>query len=411
MASVRQLTTPNREGKHPWVVEYTDAGGKRRRATPPSGLKKDAEKLRQKIEREMQDDQHVPKAETTTIRSVCEEFMRLIELRVKDKSISAGRRLHYKTVIYRHLIPALGSRRANSLTLADAEALHTALIKKGINPVTVRHYLGACVSVERFSSKRGFSRTDIFSSYMKDRPLGQVEKIRTFEIQEVRHLLYNASLRPKGYQHRNQAFLACIVNLAAFCGLRRGEILGLTIQNIDLAAGFLRVRHNLDRADMLKGPKTRAGLRDVPLPRHVADLLREWVCKWMVADKRQLIFRTPEGFMYHSGNFNSRWKDLLDRSGLGEPDAEGRTFHFHALRHFAASYMIECGWSLPDVAALLGHAKFDMTLQTYAHAVAGGRQRCDKMQAMAQRLLAEDAIQLLPAVAHATETRQSLITH
>lgn len=57
------------------------------------------------------------------------------------------------------------------------------------------------------------------------------------------------------------------------------------------------------------------------------------------------------------------WRRLLKRAGLGD----GASLHFHALRHFAASVMIQQGIPLPDVARLLGHESFDLTLEVHAH--------------------------------------------
>ncbi len=74
MASVRRLK-PN-DPKSPWIVEYTDASGKRRRKMPKTGLKKDAEALRLKIEREMGDGVHV--AKPTTFREVTDNWIKEI---------------------------------------------------------------------------------------------------------------------------------------------------------------------------------------------------------------------------------------------------------------------------------------------------------------------------------------------
>lgn len=410
MASVRQIKTPNREGKRPWVVEYTDASGKRRRATPTTGMKKDADKLRQKIEREIEAGQHVVASKTSTVREVCEEFMRHLDRRIKDKTISPSRRFHFSSLIDMHLIPVLGNKKIKDLDIRDAEKAHASMLSRGNNAVTVRNKLGAAVSLERFAAKRKYTKTDVFSAYMHENPRKELPRIRTFTSEEVRHLLHVVGQRSAGYHRRNQAFLACMVNVAAFCGLRRGEILGLKASNVDFVGGFIRVRHNLDRTDTLKAPKTKAGVRDVPMPRHVAEMLRAYISDYAVKDDRDLIFRTPEGYSYFSGNFNNRWQDLLERCGFAKHDTEKRTFHFHALRHFAASWMIECGWSLPTVAGLLGHSTFDMTLQIYAHAVAGGQQQCDRMQSAAERLLAEPAARLVSAQVDATKTRHPELT-
>ncbi len=88
--------------------------------------------------------------------------------------------------------------------------------------------------------------------------------------------------------------------------------------------------------------------------------------------------------MVHSSFHHAHWDKLLARAGLLD---DGERFHFHALRHFAASWMIENGLSVMDVAALLGHAKFDMTLQTYAQSIIGGNHRHDAFDRMSRALI------------------------
>ena len=78
-------------------------------------------------------------------------------------------------------------------------------------------------------------------------------------------------------------------------------------------------------------------------------------------------------------------------------DGEG-AYHFHALRHFAASAMIESGLPMLDVVSLLGHAKFDMTLQVYAHLIIGGSRRHEAIDGMARMLIAAPVTIDVPAV-------------
>lgn len=76
MASVRQLPTPRKDGKRPWVCDYTDAGGKRRRITPKSGLKRDADAARLRIEAELAGGTHIAPSSALTVEAVCERYLR-----------------------------------------------------------------------------------------------------------------------------------------------------------------------------------------------------------------------------------------------------------------------------------------------------------------------------------------------
>jgi len=80
------------------------------------------------------------------------------------------------------------------------------------------------------------------------------------------------------------------VLLAAWCGLRRGEALGLRREDVDLAAGVVTVRRN--RVELLEtgaafdaDPKTDAGKRAVTIPPHVLPVLAEHMATWAGSDR------------------------------------------------------------------------------------------------------------------------------
>ncbi len=75
----------------------------------------------------------------------------------------------------------------------------------------------------------------------------------------------------------------------------------------------------------------------------------------------------------------------LTRTGLA-PEPGKPWHHFHALRQFAGTMMVDNGLPVTDVASLLGHAKFDTTLQVYAHPIAGGHRRHEALERMTAQL-------------------------
>lgn len=192
--------------------------------------------------------------------------------------------------------------------------------------------------------------------------------------------------------------LEVFCHLATFSGLRLGEIGALQIASSPISAGIdfdrrmIRVRHSLNCYDDLKEPKTRAGKRDIPLPEHTATLIKRWMERHAVLEDRGLIFRTSTGGMVTGANIYRSWTDLLRRAGLHHAQ---RPFHFHALRHFCASWMIENRVPVTDVAMLLGHSKFDTTLQTYAHPVVNVSARNAAIEAMVSSLPAAPVTQQL----------------
>lgn len=188
--------------------------------------------------------------------------------------------------------------------------------------------------------------------------------------------------------HRARLRLQIFLALGAFCGLRAGEIRGLTQDSIDFDNRFIRVRHNLTEFDELKEPKTKSGNRDTPMPVHIQELLELWCVKYYISNERNLVLTSLRGSSIAQTVLTYSWYNLLRRAGLF---IEGDVLHFHALRHFAASRMIQAGLPITDVAAVLGHSKVDMTLSVYAHALTEKTVRRDVFESMATSLAPQEA--------------------
>ena len=364
-----------------WVVRYVDEKGVRR--PRQFDQKKPADAYRRQVEREIADGVHTPTGEAATIRQVCEEFVADAEARERDGRIGINRLTSLRHLARSRVVPHLGAIRLADLTPARVDQFYRDLqTKDGLAVRTARDTVYDLSLIERFGAKRGYTRIAAVPEALLDLRGTRPSRVRTFSSEEVAHLLSVVSTRGHNFKARSASMIECMVNLATFCGLRYGEIMALSLDAVDLERRMIRVRHSLLFNDVLKGPKTAAGVRDVPMPQRVLNLLSDWLQRWYVGNERGLLFRTPKGTIVSQANFHRQWTYLLGRAGLDD----GEAFHFHALRHFCASWMIENGLPVTDVAALLGHSKFDMTLQVYAHPVVRPSLRHEAMERMTATL-------------------------
>ena len=91
-ATQSRRTLETHDGEHPkaqserpdspWVCEYTDAAGRRRRKTPKTGLKKDADAIRSRVESELEQGQHIPHSEAVTVAALCDAFLKFQDQRL-----------------------------------------------------------------------------------------------------------------------------------------------------------------------------------------------------------------------------------------------------------------------------------------------------------------------------------------
>lgn len=391
MASVaKREWTHKDEKRSAWVVRYVE-GGKHR--SKQFDKKKDADLFRQQVERELSDGTHVPDTASATMKDVAEAFIRAEEIRHRDGRVGQGHLRNVRTIMDHSVIPYIGKRLAKDLRAADVEDWYNRLVRdQGLKPSTAKYRIQFCNVMFDFAIRRGLAKVNPLAEGQKLLRGIVREPIRTFTVAEIGAIINAANERRHKGRHRTQAIGRCFVHLAAFCGLRYGEIAGLTAQRVNFEARTIEVRHSLTQFDELKTPKTKAGMRDVPMPPHIAELLAEWVREFYVPNDRGLLFRVferrvsraPAGFIEPANFRSSYWKPILERAGI---DVSGDLPHFHALRHFSASWMIANGIPLMDTATLLGHREFDTTLQIYTHDVTTRVQRLAAFDTMASRLL------------------------
>ncbi len=140
-------------------------------------------------------------------------------------------------------------------------------------------------------------------------------------------------------------YLLTVVVLALSTGMRQGEVMNLEWRDVDLARGWITLR------------ETKNGtMRGVPLTGKALALVNEHARTRRRLDT-PLLF--PGTHPDKPANLRQPWEKALKKAGIED-------FHFHDLRHSAASYLAMNGASLNEIAAVLGHKTLAM-VQRYAH--------------------------------------------
>ncbi len=192
---------------------------------------------------------------------------------------------------------------------------------------------------------------------------------------------------------------AAVALVAAGCGLRQGEVLGLAPEAIDLEGDRLAVvqQIKLVQSRLVLAPPKRGKTREVPLPDIVATALREHVAgypplsvnlPWLEPDgptrTTTLLFWGRERTAINRNYFNHHvWKPALRASGVEATRENG----MHALRHYFASVLLDAGESIRTVSDYLGHADPGFTVRVYTHLIPSseGRARSAVDRALSSR--------------------------
>src|SRR5215217_4048616 len=182
--------------------------------------------------------------------------------------------------------------------------------------------------------------------------------------------------------------LEALYVLAVHTGMRRGELLGLKWEDVDLDSSTIRVCRTLTRIDngnrlALGEPKTKKSRRSVRLTqrsfeafkRHRVRQAEEKLKTGSLYQHQGLVFANKSGGLINPSNLRQRsFAPLLKRAGLPQ-------ITFHDLRHTCASLLFQKNVHPKFVQELLGHASIAITLDTYSHMLPGmGGEAADAMR-------------------------------
>lgn len=188
-------------------------------------------------------------------------------------------------------------------------------------------------------------------------------KVRAFTAEEAKKLLATA----RGHR------LYALWSVALAMGLRRGEALGLSWDDVDLSAGRITIRHALHRVDgelKLDAVKTDASAATLPLPASLKAVLKahrrrqheerlaagsDWVDTGRV-------FTTNAGGYLEPRNVNRTFAALCDKAGV-------RRVRVHDLRHSCATLLFTMGVDAATVQRILRHSSISVTTGTYVEVI------------------------------------------
>jgi integrase len=301
-----------------------------------------------------------------TFADAASEFLRYVE---HDRALKPSTLRGYRSIIDAYLIPAFGTRPVEEITAEEVELWRSQLV--GVTSERSRvegregsQSDGVDQSHPRLLANNSKNRIltllhGIFAHACKVyalplNPVAGVERhpvriagdIEVFSPEEVLALVRAATSAQDG----------AIYLMAAFTGLRRGELLALRWRDVDFMGSVVRVRASY-AGGALTTPKS-GKVRSVPLAPEVAGALEKLRERELFIDDDDLVFVGEAGSYLDGSALRRRYQAALKRASL-------RALRFHDLRHTFGTRMIAHA-DIRRVQEWMGHADIQTTMR-YLH--------------------------------------------
>jgi len=331
MASIRKI----KDGKFQATVYIgRDSDGKQLRKYVTASTEKECKRKSRELETEIEDGKFI-NISNMRVGKWLDEWLEL-----NRNALAPSTYVLYKGYIKNHYKPTLGN-----LKLSQLNEIH---IKKFVNEkleTQAQNTVRKLIFVLRKALNEGMKD----KNPMKDVEVPSKQKTRFRLVTEAEFNIIHK-------EAKKTIFDECIILLAAWGGLRRGEIFALKPDDIFIKESVIRI----DEASSIsedgykdKRPKSENGFRDVTIPKYLMDLI--------VRYRKEQGKITDRLFNMRPDRYSHRYKELLNRTTLC-----GENIVFHDLRHYHASWLYKNG--MPDLysAERLGH-DINTLKQIYQH--------------------------------------------
>ena len=297
----------------------------------------------------------------------CEKY-----LEVKKSTLAPTTYPFYENVVKEMLIPMFGTMRMgdihhiqqfiqylyNEKPRGDGAEGHIA-------PSTVKRYTTVLRSILTLAYKMEYIDEDVGISRRIEFPKADTPEVEAFTMEEVTEILQATETEP--------IHIRTLVEVALFTGLRRGEIVGLKWEDVDLDMQILSVKRSIykpkNEKALEKAPKSQCSIRTIAIPDRLCNTLREYKehqerhASFLGNAWQNLgyIFTEEDGYVMNPHTPTKQFSKFLKRHNI-------RHLKFHGLRHTSATMLLANGCDIKTVSVRLGHSDIETT-NIYVHAL------------------------------------------
>ncbi|MFJ8868337.1 tyrosine-type recombinase/integrase [Streptomyces sp. NPDC102473] len=272
----------------------------------------------------------------------------------KERDYAATTRERNGSALRLHILPTFADVVLSEITTPQIRRWRAGLLESGVGEATV---------AKAYQILRAIMNTAVDDEVIQRNPCrikgAGAAKTAERPFLDVTEVFQLADAVPARFR--------VFILLAAFTGLRFGELAALQRHDVDLERQTVAVRRALaeTRTDgiLVKAPKSAAGVRTVAFPASLAESLAAHLAAYAEPGRTGLVFTGARGGQLRRNNFRRLWLRALETTGLGD-------VHFHDLRHTGNTLAATGGATTRELMQRMGHSSVRAAL-IYQHLVNG----------------------------------------
>lgn len=352
--SIRTRKLKNGKVTYQLIIEKgVDSNGKRLRDYYSYPTKKEAQKALAEKVNELNSNTYIEPSKLTVSQALDEWFATAVEPVLKPNTQRGY------LVNIGHIKDGIGHLNLQKLTAVQIQNFYKELENKGFSPRSIQYIHTNLKSALKYFCKMQVVPKNVaeFASIPKQKKA----KNDYYTEEEAQQLIEKS----KGCD------IYLEILLAVGMGLRRGEVLALTWDNINFQKSSLTVNKSLSRIegkDIVSSTKTASGERTLKIPNFVLNALferrqKQWNDRKALCGaykENNLVCCRSDGSYYVCGSFTTKFSKHLKKIGM-------RHIRFHDLRHTNATLMMQYNVPIKVMSENLGHANTGVTMDTYSH--------------------------------------------
>lgn len=295
-----------------------------------------------------------------TVGQLYDEYVKTKQYEVRESSL-------YKSmqILSNHVIPYFKDDKLNHINLQTLQKWKRYIEEKGLSITMKQNIFGEFRAMLNYAVKFGYMSSNPLTKIGNFKDAYELKKHMDYYTAEE-FLKYIEAAKSEAQKQPNNLYewnFYVFFNIAFYTGMRKGEIHALKWTDID--DDIIHITRSI--AQKLKGgdretpPKNKSSVRDLQMPEPLKNILAEHYKRYSVLDNFSDEWRICGGISpLRDGSVDNHNRKFAQLAGL-------KHIRIHDFRHSHASLLANEGINIQEIARRLGHAKIEMTWNTYSH--------------------------------------------